>query len=55
MFHVRERIRSDRDDRAVFRQFFRHDLVEGVSGSVVIIEVKAAVLDWTESGHAGFL
>ena len=51
MFHVREPVSNDRNDRGIFRQFFRHDFVQRVSSGVVIIEIKTAVLDWTERGN----
>src|SRR5438067_6719098 len=54
LFHVRERIRKDGDDSGILSQFFRHDFVQRVSGSVMIIKIETAVLNRTESRHAGF-
>src|SRR5215470_14664644 len=53
--HVRQRVCKNCDDGGIFRQCFRHDLVECISGSVMIIEIETAVLDRTESRHPGFL
>src|SRR2546423_15197886 len=53
LFHVRKRIRKDGDDSGIFSQFFRNDFVQRVSGSVMIIKIETAVLNRTESRHAG--
>src|SRR5437667_11908263 len=55
LFHVRERIRSDCDDCGIFYQFFRHDIVQRISGSVVIIEVESADLYRTKNRHDVYL
>src|SRR5262249_42722160 len=54
-FHVRQRVCEDCNDGGVLGQCFRHDFVQRISGSVVIIEIETTVLDRTESRHASFL
>src|SRR2546430_10392286 len=55
LLHVRQRIRKDCHNSGVFRQFFRHDLVQRVGGSVMVVEVETVVLNRTKSRHACFL
>jgi hypothetical protein len=52
LFQIRQGVCGDGDDRCVFRQLLRHDLVQGVGGCVVIVKVGAVVLDRAEPRNA---
>jgi hypothetical protein len=55
LLDICQRIREHCRDGGIFRQLFRHDFVQRVGGTVVIVEIKTAVLDRTESRYSGFL
>ena len=42
------------DDSGVLRQLLGHDLIERVRRCVVVVEIKAIVLDWTETRDTQF-
>jgi hypothetical protein len=46
---IGEGIRQNRHDRGVFVEFAGIDLIEGVSGCMVVVKVKATVLRGGES------
>src|SRR4030095_14637802 len=52
LLEVGEAVGENGVDRRVFGQLVRIDLVERVRGSVMIVEVVAAVLDRADIGHA---
>src|SRR5438270_6754696 len=44
---------GDGNDRGIFLQFARNNFVQRVSGSVMIVKIKTAVLHRTEGWHTG--
>src|ERR1700674_1028154 len=54
LFHIRQGIREDCHGGGVFPEFTGDDLVQGIGGGVVVVEIGAAVLHHAEGGNSGF-
>ena len=50
---IRHGVGGDGNDRGIFLQFARNNFVQRVSGSVMIVKIKTAVLHGTEGWHSG--
>src|SRR6185437_16826943 len=50
---IRHGVGGDGNDRGIFLQFARNNFVQRVSGSVMIVKIKTAVLHGTEGWHTG--
>ena len=50
---IRHGVGGDGNDRGIFLQFARNNFVQRVSGSVMIVKIKTAVLHRTEGWHTG--